>query len=106
MVRLKDPQPSDDGEVGEEEVANATAVAVAEALEIKPKCSVVPEGGLVRHTRYRTVHAKDPEAVPFKTACGLTFLPNDFEELSGWPAVAWPLCRRGRCAEALASARP
>ena len=98
-------RPSDHDEAGEAEEVDATAVAVAATLDLAPVCSTVPAAGLVRHARYRTIHAKDPDARPFKTACGLTFLPDDFEEIVGWPAVAWPLCRRGKCDVELEAAR-
>ena len=90
--------PSDDDEVGEAEVVDATAVAVAEKHVTLTEPSVVPDSGLVRHMRHRTIRAKDLDGGLYMTACGLTFLPDDFEELDLWPAVAWSLCKRNRCA--------
>ena len=52
----------------------------------------IPQAGLVRHRRYCTLHARGEE--PYTTACGLTFLHDDHEELGGYPAIAWPLCKR------------
>ena len=84
-------------EVQEEEEAIDTAVAVAKDI---PEVNVrreMPASGLMRHRRYRTIHAKGARSEEFKTACGLTLLPADFEELTAWPEVAWPLCGRRGC---------
>ena len=86
--------PSDQEEVEEEDVVTAVAQQIAKELPRKG-IPELPETGLVRHKRYCTLHAGGEER--YKTACGLTFLHADYEELYEWPEVAWPLCRRKKC---------
>ena len=87
--------PSDLEEDEEKEVDASTAVSVAEGLLQGGGKGPVPEEGLVRHSRYLTIHKKGDGT--FTRACGLRLLPEDYEGLDQWPAVAWPLCGRAKC---------
>ena len=89
--------PSDDEEVEENKEVEQTAVAIAEHTPEVNKTRQMPPAGIVRHMRYRTIHIRGGVDGEFKTACGLTLLPDDYEKMSDWPPAAWPLCKRARC---------
>ena len=72
-------------------------MAIAEDMPEINQPREMPSAGLVRHMRYRTIHVRGGLEGDFKTECGLTLLPDDYEEVSVWPAVAWPLCGRKKC---------
>ena len=86
--------PSDNDEDAEEAEVNEMALEIAKEL---PEIVVppLPAAGLVRHRRYGTIHAGCRQHR--MTACGLTFMEADFEELKVWPRVPWPVCRRKKC---------
>ena len=89
--------PSDDEAVEEDKEVENTAVAIAEGTPEVNKTRDLPSAGIVRHMRYRTIHIRGGLDGEFKTACGLTLLPVDYEKMSEWAAVAWPLCGRKKC---------
>ena len=92
---LRSTEPPSDQEDDDEEGAVAEAVQqVADAVRSKEALEI-PQSGLVRHRRYCTLLVRGDE--PYKSACGLTFLHDDYEELDVYPAIAWPLCRRKKC---------
>ena len=95
---LTDP-PSDFEEVEEEEVAARTAEVVAATVKEVVESPPFPVEGAVRHARRRTIHRVGCKEGDWVTACGLRLLPIDWEELTEWPGVVWPLCGRPNCFE-------
>lgn len=88
--------PTDTEEDEEQDIANATAVDLAITIgdESMPP---LPAEGLLRHARLRTIHRRAGGGTLGVTACGLTLLPADAEELDAWPGMAWPRCGRAKC---------
>ena len=87
--------PPSDLEDCEERVAMDQAALQVAVVLPKVTPGAFPEAGLVRHTRYQTLHAAG--GGERRTACGLSFRQDDFMPLDAWPEVIWPLCRRKGC---------
>ena len=77
---------------GESVIEAAQVIAAGQGVTVH---GVEAEKELVKHKRLKTLHYVGEGDC--KTACGLTFLQDDFEILYERPAVLWPLCRRREC---------
>ena len=91
-------EPPTDAEEEEEntcmEIAASEVASRTEGFDVD--LPALPLGGLVRHARYRTIHAAG-EPGSLKVACGVFVFPADRYELGAWPEDAWPLCKRANC---------